>query len=603
MAERNPRVLAIDAGGTMTDTLHRRRAPARSSSARRRRRPRTSRAGFMRSRRGRARRSGARPPRRRSRRSSPASTPARRCSTGCSQRKGLRDRRDRHRRPGGLPAARARHPDLPRLLLRRPAARHHALPQRAARPARADEGRPRPDRRVRATRCSRCARTTCARPRPTLLDAGVEGIVVCLLFSLPSTPSTSCGSARSSPRSRPSGADGDVPVFLSSRALPAAPRLPAAELDPDRGLRRRAVARHRCRRCATRRKAAGAGFELRVMAAHGGTISIEANELARTLVSGPIGGVVGGQLRWPSAIGLERALHRHRRHQLRHRADHRRPLRDHARRPTSRRFMLNMPLVEIDSIGAGTGSFVRVNPNSQPARDRARLGRRADRRRAGPRAGWRRSRSPTSTSSSAGSTPTTSSAATSRSTPSAPAAEVKRQVAEPLGLGLEEAAAGVDRAVRGDAAQRGRRPRSSARATRPPTTRCSATAAAGRCTSPATPRGVAYRDVLVPAWAAGFSAFGCACADFEYRYDQTDRLPIAAERRRDARRRASGAWSRGAWHGLQAAGRGRVREVAASSRDAIAFTHVVRMQYFGQLNDIEIVSPPRSSRRASTSTP
>ena len=31
------------------------------------------------------------------------------------------------------------------------------------------------------------------------------------------------------------------------------------------------------------------------MASHGGTISIEAKELARTLVSGPIGGVVGGQ--------------------------------------------------------------------------------------------------------------------------------------------------------------------------------------------------------------------------------------------------------------------------------------------------------------------
>ena len=27
-------------------------------------------------------------------------------------------------------------------------------------------------------------------------------------------------------------------------------------------------------------------------------------------------------------------------------------------------------------------------------------------------------------------------------------------------------------------------------------------------------------------------------------------------------------------------------------RDAISFTHAVRMQYYGQLNDIEIVSPP-----------
>ena len=40
---------------------------------------------------------------------------------------------------------------------------------------------------------------------------------------------------------------------------------------------------------------AGAGFDLRIMAAHGGTISIEARELARTLISGPIGGVIGAR--------------------------------------------------------------------------------------------------------------------------------------------------------------------------------------------------------------------------------------------------------------------------------------------------------------------
>jgi acetone carboxylase beta subunit len=39
----------------------------------------------------------------------------------------------------------------------------------------------------------------------------------------------------------------------------------------------------------------GAGFDLRVMASHGGTISWKARELARTLVSGPIGGVIGSK--------------------------------------------------------------------------------------------------------------------------------------------------------------------------------------------------------------------------------------------------------------------------------------------------------------------
>ena len=40
---------------------------------------------------------------------------------------------------------------------------------------------------------------------------------------------------------------------------------------------------------------AGAVFDLRIMAAHGGTISVDARELARTLISGPIGGVIGAR--------------------------------------------------------------------------------------------------------------------------------------------------------------------------------------------------------------------------------------------------------------------------------------------------------------------
>jgi acetone carboxylase beta subunit len=40
----------------------------------------------------------------------------------------------------------------------------------------------------------------------------------------------------------------------------------------------------------------GAKFDLRVMATHGGTISWKAKELARTIVSGPIGGVIGSKL-------------------------------------------------------------------------------------------------------------------------------------------------------------------------------------------------------------------------------------------------------------------------------------------------------------------
>ena len=107
--------------------------------------------------------------------------------------------------------------------------------------------------------------------------------------------------------------NGEVPVFLSSELYPLRRDLPrlnstlieAYAAEPSRGT---------LRAVRDRTKEAGAGFELRVMASHGGTISIEARELARTLVSGPIGGVVGGAGARRAAGDSQRALHRHRRH-------------------------------------------------------------------------------------------------------------------------------------------------------------------------------------------------------------------------------------------------------------------------------------------------
>jgi acetone carboxylase, beta subunit len=104
--------------------------------------------------------------------------------------------------------------------------------------------------------------------------------------------------------------------------------------------------------------------------------------------------------------------------------------------------------------------------------------------------------------------------------------------------------------------------------------------------------GVSYREVLVPAWAAGFSAFGCACADFDYRYDQTVDLPLLPAFG-EAERAAIGTMITGAWLALQdrVAAEFSKSEIA---RESIRFTHAVRMQYYGQLNDIEFISPHRA---------
>ena len=418
-----------------------------------------------------------------------------------------------------------------------------------------------------------------------LHEAGVEGIVVSLLFSYRNAEHEIRVGEILAREAGDGQSNGSVPVYLSSELYPLRRDLPrlnstlieAYAAEPSRGMLQRV-------RDATRER--DAGFELRVMAAHGGTISIEAKELARTLVSGPIGGVVGGQALAErkglsnllctdiGGTSFDIALITDGRFEI-------------TPTPDIARFVLNIPLVKIDSIGAGTGSFVRVNPNS----NRPELG-------------------PDSAGSSIGVcwpeggldtvSVTDLNVVLGRLNPDyflggdiqldveRARHEVQRQVAEPLGLGLEQAAAGVielfEETLKNEAVGR-----ILGKGYSPADYALLCYGGGGPLHVAGYTAGVAYRDVLVPAWAAGFSAFGCACADFEYRYDQTIDMPIMPTAD-ELEKAGVGVMITGAWLGLQE----RVAEEFAKSgveAGQIRFTHSVRMQYYGQLNDIEIVSP------------
>jgi acetone carboxylase beta subunit len=418
-----------------------------------------------------------------------------------------------------------------------------------------------------------------------LLDAGVHGICVCLLFSYRNAEhEIRVGEILEEEKAK-RGLDNGVPVFLSSELYPQRRDLPrlnstlieAYAAEPSRGTLKAVRAKT---------KDAGAAFELRVMASHGGTISIEARELARTLVSGPIGGVVGGQgiaerLGIPNALctdiggtSFDIALITDGRFEI-------------TPTPDIARFMLNMPLVRIDSIGAGTGSFVRVNPNS----GRPELGPDSAGARIGvcwPEGGLE-TISVTDLNLVLGRVnPEYFLGGDVKLDPERARAEVQRQLAEPLGLGIDDAAAGVvglfEQTLKNEAVGR-----ILGKGYSPADYALLCYGGGGPLHVAGYTEGVAYRDVLVPAWAAGFSAYGCACADFEYRYDQTIDMPILPGQ--DEMEKAGIAvMITGAWLGL----RDKVVaefEKSGIERDAIAFTHAVRMQYYGQLNDIEIVSP------------
>lgn len=107
-------------------------------------------------------------------------------------------------------------------------------------------------------------------------------------------------------------------------------------------------------------------------------------------------------------------------------------------------------------------------------------------------------------------------------------------------------------------------------------------------------KGLRFAEVIVPAWAAGFSAFGCACADFEYRMDRTVNVAVQSPDLNPTGFAAGfanyAAAVNAAWEALEQ----RVIEEFAKSgvgRERVEFGRYVRVQYVGQLNDVEVKVP------------
>ena len=418
-----------------------------------------------------------------------------------------------------------------------------------------------------------------------LLDEGVEGIVISLIFSYRNPAHEARVKEIVEEEKAKRGSNGDCPVFVSSELYPSRREFPrlnttvieAYAAEPSRGT---------LRAVRDRTKEQGAGFELRVMASHGGTISIDADQLATTLVSGPIGGVVGA--RWlGDEIGLNNvlctdiggtsfdiALLTGKKYEV-------------DTTPNMAKFMLNMPLVQIDSVGAGTGSFVRIDPNAR----RPEIG--PDSAGASIGTAWPEGGLETVSI-------TDLNLVLGRLNPDyflggqmqldveRARAEVKRQVADPLRLGVEEAAEGVielfETSLRNEAVGR-----ILGKGYTPGDYTLLCYGGGGPLHVAGYTKGVPYQQVLIPEWAAGFSAFGCACADFEYRFDRQIDVPISPSASDEENLQYAGLLTQ-SWRALE----DRVRDEFAKSgydRDVVEFTHVVRMQYYGQLIDIEVDAP------------
>ena len=100
-------------------------------------------------------------------------------------------------------------------------------------------------------------------------------------------------------------------------------------------------------------------------------------------------------------------------------------------------------------------------------------------------------------------------------------------------------------------------------------------------------RGLKFENILIPEWAAAFSAFGCACAEHSYRYEKSVDGVITTDGRMN---QAVSMVLNATWSDLK---KKIIKEFEREGRDPseMLFKPSVRIQYLGIFDDLEVKSP------------
>lgn len=330
----------------------------------------------------------------------------------------------------------------------------------------------------------------------------------------------------------------------------------------------------------------GGKFDTRIMASHGGTISFEANELARTLVSGPIGGVVGSK-ELSSYLGYDNVVC----------SDIGGTSFDIAMitqgeyvykySPDMAKLVLAIPLLFMDSIGAGTGSYVRIDPHSKGIT----LGPDS----AGYRVGtcWPEGNIDTVTVSDCHVVlgyinPDNFLGGHIKLDRERAYKAIEEQIAKPLSISVEKAAAGVIELL--DYRMKYYLSSSiSGKGYSPKDFVLFSYGGGGPLHTYGYTEDLGFEKVLIPAWAAGFSAYGCGAADFEYRNDASTLINVAPNAT-DGEKIREGKKLQAIWEDLK---NNVIEEFknAGIPKENVRFEFGCHMMYQGQLNDIEVASP------------
>lgn len=417
-----------------------------------------------------------------------------------------------------------------------------------------------------------------------LLDKGVEAIVIHFLFSYLNN-AHELRAEQIVARVLQETARTEVGVFLGSKLRPVMRengRLNSALIEAYAA----APSRRHLHKMEQAEKARGYRYDLQTVLAYGGLCNIRYSRLHETMISGPVGGIMGGQ--YIGDLLDERNI----------------ILTDMGgtsfdigaitdgyvpvdSEPTIAGFTLNLPTLSLESIGAGAGSYIRLDPITK----KIQLGPDGAGASPGPVCFDRGGTTLTITDCNVllgYVNPDNFLGGQVKLYPELALQAVREQLADPLGVDAFEAAEamlhilGIEArdAIRGAAGIRGLDTAAYVL--------CSY-GGAGPVHAFEYTKGIDFKGIATFKFAGAFSALGTTVGDFMRRYSKSVHLYLAPQDTPEAKT-AVGAGMNAVWAELEEEAYAEMAQDGVA-REQVELEHLVMMRYAGQLNDLEAISP------------
>jgi len=418
-----------------------------------------------------------------------------------------------------------------------------------------------------------------------LIKAGVEAIAILFLFSY-INPEHEQNAARIAHQTMKQMRR-EVPVFVSSEVSPTIRELARLNSVVIQAYAAEPV-REQLFHIEDRLKRAGMQYPLQTVLAYGGLAPVHYPRLYESVVSGPVGGLLGARY-LGEAVGINNLIS----------ADMggtsfdvglvtegKIPL---VREPEFARLIFNLPMVTINSVGAGAGTYIRLDPMTK----RITLGPESAGAEPGPVCYDHGNEIPTVVDCDlilgvvnpdyylGGKIKLNKKKALRR---------FKEDIADPLGLDVYEAAQGVVQLI--NSVMRDQiRSLVLAKGYSTVDYTLIAFGGAGPMHMAGFTEGLALKGLVTVPYAAAFSAFGCATVDYSHRYQRSTHLFVAPGAGPDAKAAVGQGLNR-AWDELEEKA---IAEMTAEGfdRGSVNLQQVAFVRYGGQLDDVEVFSPSR----------